>query len=555
MQLPEKFFPRSRKARDKRRREEPFHDRSNSRWQALRRKIARVKGRFFDLDVPEWISPVASRRPFRELGWKDYCNPINWARWMSGFVSAWFWSRRFTRLVGAAPAIAFGSLLLVWISMTVVFSSGGQQVQLKRILAESFEEENYRRAEIALSALLNHSPNSPLLQYQLAIANHKQERFKVATAQMEKLVADHEFALAAWWLVSQDYDLGGVEEWAEREHLRFRHLMQVVLKGANGENRITAQAVMAGYLANMGAAHDALRLYAEIVKARPQYALPALSLAKSRGQFEQASRFRRMALEHFNQRLTEDSQDVAARIGLAQTELLVGNPKKAAEVLNAGLRLTKSPELLSLLGHSLLAWYTSIEVSPETTLQRLQILKTAVSVRSQDPRVAQTLVAVLIECRDHPNPAVRRLREAVLQKTQATTAEFIRGTVALLENRFEEAKVHLRRAVNKQSGMPAILNNLAVAVTKIPEANLEHALWLSNEALKHEPKHPYFLETRGQILIGLSQWSAAIPDLERSLVAPELKSSVVPSLALAYEKTGNRQLAREFTLLAKSLSP
>ncbi len=64
------------------------------------------------------------------------------------------------------------------------------------------------------------------------------------------------------------------------------------------------------------------------------------------------------------------------------------------------------------------------------------------------------------------------------------------------------------------------------------------------------PDHPYFRDTRGQILVKLGRYQDAIPDLEVALQAPELAKDVHRALALAYEGLGLKDLAEAHRLRA-----
>ncbi len=58
-------------------------------------------------------------------------------------------------------------------------------------------------------------------------------------------------------------------------------------------------------------------------------------------------------------------------------------------------------------------------------------------------------------------------------------------------------------------------------------------------------------QTRGQMLVKLNRWQAAIFDLEVALETPELRPAIYPSLALAYEKIGQADMSRVYQNLVK----
>ena len=185
--------------------------------------------------------------------------------------------------------------------------------------------------------------------------------------------------------------------------------------------------------------------------------------------------------------------------------------------------------------------------------KRLQILHAAIGVAPSDPAVGSSIAQLIIDCRDNRSPEVNQLKEAILAGTDPVATHFIRGTLALLDGKFEEAKSQLELALQSEPNAPTILNNLAVAIAEMKGSDLEKALSLVDVALTKLPNHAYFLETRGQILVELKRWQEAIPNLEVALEAKELRPAIYPSLALAYEKIGATDLVQFYQNLAKEM--
>lgn len=447
--------------------------------------------------------------------------------------------------------MGFGVMMLAFIGFSLSMTPTMSSMNMRQVFAESVEAGNFRRAEVAVGALLAQSPESPEYRYQKALVDLKLEKPDAARAAMQQL-AEEEHALASLWLISQDFDLNQVTSWDAKQHTRFRRLMESALANATGNDLTSSRVLMAGYFAAMHNDGEALRFYDQVVEVRPEYVLSALAIASRQLDEVRVKRFSRIAEKHLGDRLAKKPTDVAARIALANTLVITGRAKEASQLLNDGFRLGGKAELAVPLGTALLAWANSLEATSDNALKRMQILQSAIGVSPYDQRIAQQMIGVLVQCRDHSDPKVRQTRDKILAATNKGTGEFIRGTVALLENRFEVALKHLRNAGRQQPNMPAILNNLAVAISSTPGSNLEHALILVSESLAANPTHPYFLETRGSILAKMERWEEAIVDLEQAMHATELKPMVLPTLAVAYRKVGKLGLAREFEMLAQN---
>ncbi|MFM7835122.1 MAG: tetratricopeptide repeat protein, partial [Planctomycetaceae bacterium] len=91
--------------------------------------------------------------------------------------------------------------------------------------------------------------------------------------------------------------------------------------------------------------------------------------------------------------------------------------------------------------------------------------------------------------------------------------------------------------------MPGLLNNIADAMSDQPEADLERAMDLVNQALKYLPDQPAVYDTRGKILLRQGKTLEAIADFERALSDRQNPDKVHEHLAKAWEQAGNPQKA------------
>jgi tetratricopeptide (TPR) repeat protein len=101
----------------------------------------------------------------------------------------------------------------------------------------------------------------------------------------------------------------------------------------------------------------------------------------------------------------------------------------------------------------------------------------------------------------------------------------------------------LRRAVERDPKSAVGWNNLACVFYQSSNPNLNQALAAVNKAIEISPAEFRFRETRGQIYTQLSQWPAAVSDLEFALNGMPEAPAIHKSLAKAYEAMGNKELA------------
>ncbi|MCC6508693.1 MAG: hypothetical protein IT423_06280 [Pirellulaceae bacterium] len=456
--------------------------------------------------------------------------------------------------MAALPSVTLGAALVTVIVLSTRDNSSSRESRYRSILQESVASRDFEVATVVLKSLIDSSPLNLDLQYQQALIEHMRGDTDLAVKQMSDLATVHNHGLAAMWLVSQQFNLQELKKWTEPNHARFRLLMEIGLKNLDGENLLSAKVLMFSYLAEVGAYSDARRYLTEVVPSRPELALAAATLCRSQHDLAGMKEYASLAESHWEAELSRKPSDINARINLARVLMIQTKFENAAKLLNDGYRLTKDSRLTGVTGEALVIWSDHLganDVGAKNLVKRLQILHAAIGIAPSDPVVGSSVAKLMIDCRDNRLPNVMRLKEEILKGTDPVSTHFIRGTLALLDNQFAEAKLQLELAMQREPNIPAILNNLAVAIAEIKGGDLEQSLSLANLALAKAPNHAYFLETRGQILVKLNRWQAAIFDLEVALETPELRPAIYPSLALAYEKIGEADMSRVYQNLVK----
>lgn len=526
-----------------------------SRLLAIRRRTHKWLQRLVGFDSPHWVvDNLATAHSGGELTYRDYINPLRWCSWTCTFAWSWLLTRQYSSIAGAIPALFAGTSILGLLAFAMIANPTGRLSQYRGMFDAAVESGNYASALTTINALIDASPNNPELQYQRAVVLDRSGRQTQAAEGMHTLVEKHRHPLAALWMISKQCDLQTLTDWETERHEQFRRWMDVALSGVESDNSTAAKILMASYLVAIGAKSEAIRYYEEIVPERPELALSAASVCKEQFHQDGLKRFSVTAEKYYSQQLSAAPSNTDVRVGLVQTLMLNERVEEAAKLLNDGLRLTQDRRLASLLGSVLAVWENKLQRDDgsKNLAKRLQILHAAISVAPNDAIVGQALVKCLLECKNSQDPGVVAMRTSLLKGEAFATSHFIRGTLALLSNRFDES-VKFFQLASEQPNVPSMMNNFAVAISQTPGGNLQHALRLSQMALEKQPQHPYFLETRGQIFTQLESWKEAIVDLEAALEAPELGPMVFPSLAKAYNGIGETEIAEHFAKKASLL--
>ncbi|MEM8736173.1 MAG: hypothetical protein AAGG44_18225, partial [Planctomycetota bacterium] len=161
---------------------------TQSRWARFRAWSNSWKRKLFDLDQPRWkVERGASELRVEDVRMRDWLNPLLASKWIFGFASDWMLTRRYAKLAGALPAIGIGGCLLVLTGFSLTMTPSLSSMNMRQVFANAVETGNYRRAEIAIGALLEQSPDSAEYRYQQALVYLQLEKPDEARAGMEQL--------------------------------------------------------------------------------------------------------------------------------------------------------------------------------------------------------------------------------------------------------------------------------------------------------------------------------------------------------------------------------
>lgn len=493
----------------------------------------------------------------RRLRWVDFINPINWVVWPFGFIANYFLSRPYLSLGPAlfAIAIMIGSIVLY--AQQRYQGGRSSRIQLyQRLLSEAAQTKDFKRALIASKTLIDLQPNDLRFQYERAQIEKELGNDQLADDLMFRLASQKRYGLASLWLAEKKFDMAKIKTWTKEEHQLFRALMAASIDGSTGQTLNGAKFKLSSYLSSIGANAEALRYLAEIVPENPQLALTACELARLVNDPIRLQTLLPIAINYHRTELSKSPDNLDHRLYLARALVIDGNVEEAITLLEDGQKLKPDIKIQNAMAEALIYQGDKIargRQTPQALAQRIQIVHRAATLAPNNPLVVEAIVDLLIQCRDDKNQESAVLKEAALQGLDPESVHFIRGTIALMENKTEEAKTHLELAAKSGIPMPGVLNNLAVAIASQEGGDLEQALTLANSALERL-QHPYLYETRGQILFKMEKYKDCILDLEKGLQAPQLAPAIYPSLIASYEKLGNPSLAAEYTERLKLLT-
>jgi hypothetical protein len=510
--------------------------------------------KFFVFEPPNWAKKLGSvvRPPKKEVSAVHLANPIYWIVWSFDLFWKLFVSRPYRNLGPALPAIV-GCLAVVAVAGVIRFQRPQELVnQYRDHLNSASRNQEYDQAVIAAGRLIDLSPDNLDYRFQRAIIEEKRGNVDVANELIERLAFLEKHSQAAQYLLFEKSNLKDLSKWTPEQHARFRMLLDLSKKTGN-DKRIQARTMAAVYFNALGARQEAIRQISDIAMESTELSILLASLHLMEGEVSEAKAAAETAERGLRKKLQLNGSDKEVRLNLARMLLILQQERAASKVLMEGFQLTKDDAYRNGAAEALIqmSGRLALVIGENSLLERLQVIREAIEIASDSPLVTDAIIDLVFQVRENKNEEIKTLGRALVSGLSSDSAHFIRGTLALMQDDVESAKLHLEQAVKANPNLPGVLNNLAVAIAAKEGGDLEYALKLSEAAVGQMQEHPYIRETRGQILCKLKRYSDAIPDLEYALRAPELANQVHSSLAEAYEALGQKQLAEQHRELVK----
>lgn len=475
-------------------------------------------------------------------------------------IIGWLFSRPFFSLLKGIPALLVAGFL-VFLS-----SSGGTRRIAERkdiyraLLADALARKDDATAAIAAKAMIELAPTDDANRFQLAIIELRQENNEASIQLLSDLVYQRKYTPAVLWWMQKRYPLPNIQTWDEAKHQEFRTLATIAISHSEGKERIYAKKLFINYLVNTKAFREAQVLLIEDANLQnPELLVPAAVVSNQVGDKELVKRFATEGRNHFRKTLSSSPMDLNARNAVAECSLLLSDWSEAIQVLEQGLVLKNDPRLEEMLVNTLAATVELLReeslTNRDVLLKRFSMVFRAIQMNPSSDSAMNALVRVVIDTRKNDEEQVETLRQALLKGITPEAAHFVQGTVLLLDGKYKEALVDLKAARTDDSRMGEILNNMAYAISNLPDGDLKEALRLATGAEEFLPGNPNVAETHGRILLKLKRYQEAIPFFEKALKLPEVKKAAYLGLSDAYKGLGQLDRAKQYRAEADKLEP
>ncbi len=484
-----------------------------------------------------------------------WLNPILWLRAFSHFVWCWVVTLPFAKLGAATPAIL--ALAIVVIVVALTFTSDPQWrrgLVMEEIRAAKRVGSN-GDVTLLTRRLLMDTPNDLGLRFDSAVAEVEADKQVQAKEMISKLALQNHYGRAALWLLEKEFSPIQWDKWDDKKRIDFGNLLEIA--AADQPDNKTVASIYADYLLLTGAQEKALSEISKLVSVQPARALQGAMILRQSGRESQAATMAKDGLAMLAKQGAEEPENVNLALIRAQFSLFLKQYENAINILNQTAKLSDDQRLRSGTAESLVLWsrdQSAIANSTERFARQLTLLSKAVEIAPNHPLVINDLMTVALQCAEEKDNKIAELRDLLVQGVAPELTHFIRGTAAMMRDDIDEATLHLELAAKGLPAVPAVLNNLAVAVgTRDGSADLERAIKLVDAALKQVPNQPYFHETKAQILLKQNLYRDAVLSFERALPAEALREQVHRGLSQSYTALNQTDLAEQHQRLADSI--
>ena len=255
------------------------------------------------------------------------------------------------------------------------------------------------------------------------------------------------------------------------------------------------------------------------------------------------------AINAFRLELARDPLSTNARIQLALAHARGGEAQAASDTLQTGMDLLPGNKALIEARMQLdIAFIEQRYLQSKTVAEKLECLLKMRDKVSDVTSVYQRTVEVyrLAQTTDSTDAVKDFLDESLTVQGPNPALYFSKSVIAIIDERFDDAKTELEQAIDKFPDHGLSLNNLAwLLATKEPK-DIARAKNLAQRAIETNSDIPTYRDTLGAILLESNEVPQAIEQLESALARTPASEryKLHEKLSKAYGLIGNDQLAK-----------
>ena len=222
---------------------------------------------------------------------------------------------------------------------------------------------------------------------------------------------------------------------------------------------------------------------------------------------------------HFQERLSENPQDMGARLMLADAQRIQGDFAAAEQTVVDGMKLSDSPILKTALSEIYCQLFAKTASFTTTSWTGdLDLLEKAHHLDPNNLRVFDEVAKLARVAGAVPNELLMtQLRNNLAEGKATSVTHMWIAEHYLNTNQFAKAVPHLEQAVKRDPLAAHCWNNLAYCIADLDKTRLEEALQAADRAVAIDPRVPDYHDTRGTILMKMNRAGDAVTSFERAI--------------------------------------
>ena len=204
---------------------------------------------------------------------------------------------------------------------------------------------------------------------------------------------------------------------------------------------------------------------AKVTPGYPKYRLELAALYRILGNAAQAESLAEASGDHFQQELDADRNDIEARLGLAAAQVFLHRFSEALGTLEDGPDPRGAEPIRKALVATWLAWVNALDPAQESLVgKRLELLQQAIQLDPENPIVLNNLAHLTMLSGPAADKARGELKDVLATGRAPAVVHLTLGSIAIKQQKLDQAEYHLNQAFEMNPRMPEVLNNLAWVV-------------------------------------------------------------------------------------------
>lgn len=493
-------------------------------------------------------------RPIRGIVWltQPVWRPI---AAVLGFAYAWLATRPYRQMVWGLPALLLLMPVVATAGWRLVRGPGSVAKPYKLAVQEAREAGDYETMQLWERKLAQLGVDTQRSNYMAALKLLEDEDPDQQAAGRERMqqlapLDSPGYPAAHFWLL-QDALISADMPLEEKLQVVEAHLQQLTELGIKGPGVDLARA---RWLVLADRPEEAVDLLKPMADEEPAAAVQLMYLSVK---LDRADDARRNATRVRDFLTAARERNGALTVGDLQTLAAAYEILGDADGFEATLRDWRQLEpdrddLEPMLARIVVARLRAEVQSQHIDAGQLTELLTDVAGLGAAQQAVDAALGAVMSRRDGA-AVLEEIGQQLLADADAPTRLLLNvGTTAAAVGDYETAAALLRRATEAAPENGAAWNNLAWVLSNSDDpAEWQEARAAADRAVGLAPDAPSFRETRGQVLVKLEQWDAAVDDLEYAINGLPDSKPTHAALAQAYEALGQSELAAAHQALAQ----